>query len=67
MMDSSYSAVPFWVPRHDTEDPPDPEDHSRGIRFMFEWRDLWVGLFLDTAKRRIYILPIPIFGVRIDY
>lgn len=25
----------------------------------FKWYDLWVGLFVDTAKRRLYICPLP--------
>jgi hypothetical protein len=36
------------------------------IRLFFAWYDLWVGVFVDTAKRRIYVFPLPCIGVRID-
>ena len=38
-----------------------------GIRLMFAWYDIWVGVFIDRAKRRIYILPLPCVGIVIDY
>lgn len=25
----------------------------------FAWYDLWVGVYVDQAKRRLYICPIP--------
>ena len=37
------------------------------IKPVLEWRDLWVGVFLDTAKHRIYVLPLPCVGVVIDW
>jgi len=36
-------------------------------RLMFAWYDLWIGVFVDRAKRRVYVFPIPCVGVRIDY
>lgn len=33
------------------------------VRFIFAWYDLWVGVFVDRPKRRVYIFPIPCFGV----
>lgn len=33
------------------------------INFLFAWYDLWVGVFIDKTKRRIYIFPIPMFGI----
>jgi hypothetical protein len=33
---------------------------------MFAWYDLWVGVFVDKPKRRIYVFPLPCLGVRID-
>ena len=37
------------------------------LRFIFEPRDLWIGFFVDTAKRRLYFLPFPCLGIRIDW
>lgn len=36
------------------------------IRPMFAWYDLWIGVFVDQAKRRIYVFPLPCIGLRID-
>jgi hypothetical protein len=33
---------------------------------MFAWYDAWVGVFVDTSKRRVYVFPLPMLGVRID-
>jgi hypothetical protein len=30
------------------------------------WFDLWVGVYINTKKRRIYIMPIPCFGVYVQ-
>ena len=32
-------------------------------RFLFEPRDLWVGIFVQDHKRRVYVLPVPMFGL----
>lgn len=37
------------------------------IKFMFAWYDVWIGVFVDTKQRRIYLFPVPMFGVCIDY
>lgn len=34
--------------------------------FFFRWYDLWVGVFIDTAKRAVYICPLPTLGVKIE-
>jgi len=31
------------------------------------WWDLWVGAYWDRAKRRLYILPVPMVGVCIQF
>ena len=36
------------------------------IRPMLAWYDMWVGVFVDTSKRRVYIFPLPCVGLRID-
>lgn len=37
------------------------------IRPLFEPCDLWVGFFWDRAKRRLYILPLPMIGVMVQF
>lgn len=37
------------------------------IRPIFAWYDLWVGAYWDSAKRRLFILPIPMIGVVIEF
>lgn len=37
------------------------------VRFIFAWYDLWVGVFIDRAKRRIYVLPLPCVGIAVDF
>lgn len=37
------------------------------IKPIFAWYDLWVGAFIDTQKKRVYILPIPCIGVVIEW
>ena len=37
------------------------------IKLMFAWYDLWVGAFIDRRNRRLYLFPVPMFGVRIDF
>lgn len=37
------------------------------IRPMFAWFDLWVGVFIDRPKRRVFIFPIPCCGIVIDW
>lgn len=37
------------------------------IKPIFAWYDLWVGAFWDQAKRRLYIFPLPMLGVVIQF
>lgn len=34
---------------------------------FFRWYDLWIGAFVDTAKHAIYICPLPMVGIKINY
>lgn len=36
------------------------------VRPIWEPRDLWVGAFLDTKKRRLYLLPLPTLGLVLE-
>ena len=37
------------------------------IKPLFAWYDIWIGVFIDTRKQRLYVLPIPCVGVVIDF
>ena len=37
------------------------------IRPLFAWYDFWIGAFWDRAKRKLYILPVPMIGVVVDF
>ena len=37
------------------------------VKPMFAWYDFWVGAFYDKPRRRLYIFPIPCFGLRIEF
>lgn len=37
------------------------------IRPLFAWYDIWVGAFWDRAHRRLYLFPVPMFGVVIQF
>ncbi len=37
------------------------------LKISFAWYDLWIGAFIDTDKRRIYICPIPTLLITISY
>lgn len=34
---------------------------------MFRWFDLWIGVFIDRPRRRVYVFPIPTLGVMIEW
>ena len=36
-------------------------------RLMFAWYDLWLGVFVDKDRRRVYVFPIPMFGVCFEF
>jgi hypothetical protein len=37
------------------------------VRPLFAWFDLWIGVFVDRPRRRVYILPIPMVGIVIEW
>lgn len=37
------------------------------IKWLFAWYDLWIGIYIDTKNQAIYILPIPMLGIRISW
>ena len=36
------------------------------MRPIFAWYDFWVGVFYDKRKSILYILPIPMIGLKIE-
>lgn len=37
------------------------------VRPIFAWYDLWVGVFIDVNKKRAYVLPLPMFGIVVEW
>jgi hypothetical protein len=37
------------------------------VRIKFEPRDLWIGAFVDTERRRLYLCVVPCFPVVLAY
>lgn len=37
------------------------------IRPLFAWYDFWVGAYWDAKNRRLYVLPVPMLGVVIQF
>lgn len=37
------------------------------VRPLFAWYDCWIGLFWDSARRRLYVLPVPMLGIVLDF
>jgi len=45
------------------------KEHLKGrklkVKPFFRWYDLWVGIFIDNKNDAIYIIPFPMFGIKI--
>jgi hypothetical protein len=37
------------------------------IRPIFKWFDMWIGIFIDTKKRILYIFPVPMIGLKVEF
>lgn len=46
---------------------PHLEGRPGGVKVQFKWYDLWVGVFFDTKKRRVYVCPLPCVVVSWGY
>ena len=31
------------------------------------WYDLWIGAYYDRYRRSLYILPVPMVGIKIEF
>jgi len=40
---------------------------TRNVQLLWEPADFWVGLFWDRVKRKLYFLPVPCFGLVIQF
>lgn len=41
------------------------EESKIKIKLFFRWFDLWIGIFIDIENDAIYIIPIPMLGIKI--
>ena len=37
------------------------------FRLIFAWYDLWIGAYWDRKKRSLYVLPVPCFGIVLEF
>lgn len=37
------------------------------VRPIFAWYDLWIGVFIDRPKKRVYLFPVPMIGLIIEW
>ena len=37
------------------------------IEPLFAWYDLWIGFYWDRRARVLYVLPVPMLGVKISF
>ena len=34
---------------------------------FFRWYDLWIGAYIDTKGRAVYLCPVPCFGIKVSW
>jgi hypothetical protein len=37
------------------------------VRVLWAWYDLWIGVFVDLKRRRVYVFPIPTLGIVVSW
>lgn len=37
------------------------------VHLFFAWFDFWVGVYYDRRNRRVYILPLPMIGLMLEW
>ena len=40
---------------------------ATSARPLFKWFDFWVGLFWDSKGRKLYVFPVPMFGIVFEF
>jgi hypothetical protein len=40
---------------------------SARLKISFAWYDLWIGVFIDTTKQKLYFCPLPTLLFTINY
>ena len=38
----------------------------QNVKIKFKWFDIWIGIFIDTKNRKIYICPLPMVVIVIN-
>lgn len=51
---------------HNISVPIYPGDYEK-VRLLFEPRDIWMGVYIDTDKQRVYVMLLPMLGFIIYY
>lgn len=46
---------------------PKPKYHQRRVGFSFKLYDLWVGAYVDTENRTVYVCPLPCCVIEVHY
>ncbi len=36
------------------------------LRLSFAWYDIWIGIYIDTKNKKVYICPLPMILVTIS-
>ena len=39
----------------------------KNVRLSLAWYDIWIGLFIDSEKRILYICPLPFVLFTVKY
>lgn len=37
------------------------------VGFVVAWYDFWIGWYWNSAKRRLYVLPVPCLGIYLEF
>lgn len=41
--------------------------NSVRVWIIFRWYDLWVGIYKDPKRKRLYLFPVPMIGFVFDW